>query len=50
MNYFDKDPKKTEKKFFKHFWDFSDETNKQTAETYVNQEAEMWKDDIQRKA
>jgi hypothetical protein len=46
MNYFDKDPKKAEKKFFKHFWDFTDETSKQTADTYVNQEAEMWKDEI----
>ena len=46
MNYFDKDPKKAEKKFFKHFWDFTDETSKQTTDTYVNQEAEMWRDDI----
>ena len=50
MNYFNNDPKQAQKKFFKHFWDFSDETSKHTKDTYVNQEAEMWKSDIQHKA
>ncbi len=49
MNLFDKDGKKQKKQFFKHFWDFADET-KQSQQTYLNTEAEMWKDDLEKKA
>ena len=49
MNLFNNDPKLAEKRFYKQFWDFADE-KRQTDETYVNQEAEMWKEDIQKKA
>eukprot|EP00347_Sterkiella_histriomuscorum_P019504 403341377 len=50
MNLFDKDPKKQQKNFFKHLWDFSDENQKKVQGTFVNQEVEMWEQQLQQKA
>lgn len=50
MHYFEKDPKKQEKNFFKHFWDFNEEPTKQTDTAYVNKEVEMWEQQLKQKA
>lgn len=50
MYYFDKDPKKQEKQFWKHMWDFSEENVKQTQGAFVNKEMEMWEAELRRKA
>ncbi|CDW79923.1 transcription elongation regulator 1 isoform 2 [Stylonychia lemnae] len=50
MYNFDKDPKKQQKNFFKHFWDFSDEQSKQVQGQFINQEVEMWQNQLEQKA
>ena len=45
MHYFDKDQKKTEKKFWKEQWDFDDDSKRSTTQ-YVNKEVEMWQSQL----
>jgi hypothetical protein len=49
MNSFDKDPKKAEKRFYKHYWSIEEET-RQSENKYVNTEVEMWEDELKKKA